>query len=246
MRSDQSGRPSSEAHSTVIHFSLRRALLSRGMIALMLTGMTFTACRGAEKAAAPLTPPDDGGIDEAEIPSPAVIYPALIQTPTYDGTGELVHPDAVVFPERWKGRRYWVSATPYPTGNPKYENPSIYQGYRATQMSVPAGANNPLATPGSLGGYLSDPDMLYDPDRDQLRMYYRHTTSESDQILVMTSENGVQWSTPQPVLTGSRYGIISPAIIRERLAGRPFDFLMKPFDINELSRRVRACIDAQQ
>src|SRR5437764_14547200 len=31
----------------------------------------------------------------------------------------------------------------------------------------------------------------------------------------------------------------SPAIIRERLAGRPFDFLMKPFDINELSRRVR-------
>ena len=38
----------------------------------------------------------------------------------------------------------------------------------------------------------------------------------------------------------------SPAIIRERLAGQPFDFLMKPFDINELSRRVRACIDAQQ
>ena len=47
-----------------------------------------------------------------------------------------MHPDAVVFPERWKGRRYWVSATPYPTGNPKYENPSIYQGYRATQMFV--------------------------------------------------------------------------------------------------------------
>jgi DNA-binding response OmpR family regulator len=38
----------------------------------------------------------------------------------------------------------------------------------------------------------------------------------------------------------------SPTIIRERLAGRPFDFLMKPFDINELSRRVSACIDAQQ
>jgi len=38
----------------------------------------------------------------------------------------------------------------------------------------------------------------------------------------------------------------SPTIIRERLEGRPFDFLMKPFDINELSRRVRACIDAQQ
>jgi CheY-like chemotaxis protein len=38
----------------------------------------------------------------------------------------------------------------------------------------------------------------------------------------------------------------SPAIIRERLEGQPFDLLAKPFDINELSRRVRACIDAQQ
>jgi len=38
----------------------------------------------------------------------------------------------------------------------------------------------------------------------------------------------------------------SPAIIRERLTGRPFDILTKPFDINDLSRRVRACIDARQ
>jgi len=38
----------------------------------------------------------------------------------------------------------------------------------------------------------------------------------------------------------------SPAIIRERLTGKPFDLLTKPFDINELSQRVRACIDAQQ
>ena len=38
----------------------------------------------------------------------------------------------------------------------------------------------------------------------------------------------------------------SPAIIRERLEGQPFDLLAKPFDIHELSRRVRACIDAQQ
>jgi two-component system, OmpR family, response regulator ResD len=38
----------------------------------------------------------------------------------------------------------------------------------------------------------------------------------------------------------------SPAIIRERLMGKPFELLTKPFDINELSHRVRACIDAQQ
>lgn len=38
----------------------------------------------------------------------------------------------------------------------------------------------------------------------------------------------------------------SPSIIRERLEGQPFDLLAKPFDIHELTRRVRACIDAQQ
>ena len=38
----------------------------------------------------------------------------------------------------------------------------------------------------------------------------------------------------------------SPAIIRERLMGRPFDVLTKPFDINDLAQRVRSCIDARQ
>lgn len=38
----------------------------------------------------------------------------------------------------------------------------------------------------------------------------------------------------------------SPAVVNARLAGRPFHFLMKPFDIHELARCVRECIDAQQ
>jgi CheY-like chemotaxis protein len=38
----------------------------------------------------------------------------------------------------------------------------------------------------------------------------------------------------------------SPAVVKDRLSGRPFQFLMKPFDIHELARCVRECIDAQQ
>jgi DNA-binding response OmpR family regulator len=34
----------------------------------------------------------------------------------------------------------------------------------------------------------------------------------------------------------------SPAIINERLKGIEFDLLPKPFDINELISRVRACV----
>jgi hypothetical protein len=195
------------------HSALRR----RWSLALLVSGITITACSGGgDQVASSLAPPvDNSEIDEAEIPGNALVALTLIATPTYDGSGELVHPDAVVFPQRWQGRRYWVSATPYPTGNPKYENPSIYQGYTSRQMLPPTGVNNPLAQPGALGGYLSDPDMLYDPDRNELRMYYRQTAGTSDLLFMMTSQNGVQWSAPQRVFTGMRYELISPAIVRE-------------------------------
>lgn len=37
----------------------------------------------------------------------------------------------------------------------------------------------------------------------------------------------------------------SPAVIADRIRGKPFDVLPKPFDINDLVERVRACIQAQ-
>ena len=37
----------------------------------------------------------------------------------------------------------------------------------------------------------------------------------------------------------------SPAVIRARMKGSPYDVLPKPFDINELTTRVRSCIEAQ-
>ena len=37
----------------------------------------------------------------------------------------------------------------------------------------------------------------------------------------------------------------SPNVIQERIRGTPFDLLPKPFDINDLIARVRACISAQ-
>lgn len=37
----------------------------------------------------------------------------------------------------------------------------------------------------------------------------------------------------------------SPGVIKERMRGVPFDLLPKPFDIDQLSARVRACVAAQ-
>jgi DNA-binding response OmpR family regulator len=38
----------------------------------------------------------------------------------------------------------------------------------------------------------------------------------------------------------------SPAVMRERLVLEPFAVLPKPFDINDLVAKVRACIDSQK
>src|SRR5258705_12579838 len=107
MRSNEKCGTSNVARSTAMQaWSRQSVLLRRGLLALLVTGITVTGCRGGEHATSSLTPPDESSaIDDADVPSSVIVAPALISTPTYDGSGELVHPDAVVFPSRWQGRR---------------------------------------------------------------------------------------------------------------------------------------------
>jgi hypothetical protein len=153
------------------------------------------------------------GDDQIATSGPDLLEPVSFGTVTYDGSGELVHPDAVVLPHGWKGHHYWFTATPYPLGNAHYENPSLFQGDAADDWQLPLGATNPLAMPES-GGYLSDPDLSVDPVRGELRLYYRQTLANSDQILLITSRDGAQWSAPRKVLVEARYSLISPALVR--------------------------------
>jgi hypothetical protein len=190
--------------------------LARGTLAAILTAVALSGCGGHDDVTgAPLAAPDDiSEIDEAEAPGAGFVPPSPIAVVTYDGSGQLVHPDAVVFPGRWQGRRYWLSGTPYPGGNPKHENPSIYHGRMSNEMRVPLGVTNPII-PAPMFGYLSDPDLVHDPDRDELRMYYRSTSGPDDSIFLTTSRDGVLWSPPRLVLSAGRHSLISPSVVRE-------------------------------
>src|ERR1700750_1662651 len=53
------------------------------------------------------------------------VEPAVMSGPTYDGSGQAVHPDIVAFDAPWHGARYWMTMTPYPKSNQHLENPSI-------------------------------------------------------------------------------------------------------------------------
>jgi hypothetical protein len=131
---------------------------------------------------------------------------------TYDGSGQAVHPDFVRLPASWSGDPFRLVATPYPGGDAAFENPSLYTGSTGTAWSVPAGVTNPLERP-VLGGYLSDPDMLYDPDANEIRIYYRRVTSDNE-IWMIRSANGVVWTVPVLTVHAPNHLIISPTIVR--------------------------------
>jgi hypothetical protein len=131
---------------------------------------------------------------------------------TYDGSGQAVHPDFVRLPATWGGDPFRLVATPYPGGDANYENPSLFTGSTGTSWTVPQGVVNPLERP-SGGSYLSDPDVLYDPDLAELRLYYRRVTDENE-IWMIRSANGVAWSAPVLTVHAPNHMIVSPAIVR--------------------------------
>jgi hypothetical protein len=160
-----------------------------------------------------LVPPAAEEDESPNVPVPPS-EPSVFPIPTYESSGELVHPDAFVAPNAWHGNRFWFTATPYPSGNASFENPSIFTSRRPQHWQLPAGLQNPVARP-ETGGYLSDPDIVHDPVRDELRLYYRQTIRDVDQLFLKTSADGVAWSAPVRVLEDARHDLISPAIVRE-------------------------------
>jgi hypothetical protein len=139
---------------------------------------------------------------------PIVVFPLE----TFDGSGQTVHPDFVATPAPWGGAspRYLV-ATPYRGGSSAYENPSLYGGNGTVSWTPPDGVVNPIATPTS--GYLSDPDAVYLPDKNELRVYYR-SVDGANIIQMISSTDGVHFTDPLMVAARENHAIVSPTVVR--------------------------------
>jgi hypothetical protein len=130
---------------------------------------------------------------------------------TYDGSGQVVHPDVVLASSIGSAETARLAITPYPWGNASYENPSLYAGDGYDGWSVPDGVSNPVVRPD--GGYLSDPDIVWLGDRRELWLYYRQVTTDNA-ILLAQSSDGVRWSTPRVVVRVPNHGAVSPTVVR--------------------------------
>ena len=145
-------------------------------------------------------------------PPPLNGPPVPLAFVTFDGSGEVVHTDWTATPSRWASAG-WLALTPYPNGNATFENPSLYAGEAISSWLVPGGLTNPVVRPRG-SGYLSDPDVLYRADRDEMWLYYREVAAGRNTIFLTRSGDGVHWSTPVTVADGPDHVIVSPAVVR--------------------------------
>lgn len=130
---------------------------------------------------------------------------------TYDGSGQVVHPDYAATPAGAFGRPFHLAITPYPFGNPAFENPSFFDADHRDRWGMGDGASNPVVLPDA--GYLSDPDLVYVPEQGELWLYYRQVTTDNI-VLVTRTKDGSRWSIPVEVARAPNHEAVSPSVVR--------------------------------
>jgi hypothetical protein len=141
-------------------------------------------------------------------PPPGPIH--VLTLVTYEGSGQAVHPDAALTPPSWGGALTELFVTPYPNGDASKENPSLFAGSLSDWL-VPSGVTNPIAHPAD--GYLSDPDEVFNPETNELWLYYRGVTTEN-QIFLIKGSGPSHWTAPILVASAPNHSIVSPTVVR--------------------------------
>lgn len=168
--------------------------------------LALVACAPERHLAAPEEPSPRPSARAA--PAPLVTL-ARLAIPTYEGSGQAVHPDVLHFPTGWRGWEYWMAFTPYPHGDAEYENPSLVVSHDGIHWEVPEGLVNPLR-PTPLHGINSDPDLSWDAATDQLVLLYREVSGGYNRLRSITSPDGIRWSEPRLLLEGKNHHLVSP------------------------------------
>lgn len=139
------------------------------------------------------------------------IFGTPLQVPTYEGSGQAVHPCVIDAGDCFQGYRYWMAMTPYPFGNYRHENPSLRASHDGYQWRTIEEIPDPIIeAPVAEHMHHSDPVILL---HDGLMyMVYRTTDMQRRRSclwLVRSSDLRV-WSEPELILEGE--WLLSPAI----------------------------------
>jgi hypothetical protein len=120
-----------------------------------------------------------------------------LSIPTYDGSGQCVHPSVVYVRNKLSGYKYWMAFTPYPGLNSDYENPSIVASNDGINWVVPAGLTNPVV-PKPADRANADSTLIW--DGTTLHLYWIEIGGSTYK---KTSTDGITWSAKTPTVNCS-------------------------------------------
>ena len=113
-----------------------------------------------------------------------------------------VHPAVLFFENGWNRYRYWMAFTPYPNYDSTYENPSVIASNDFETWVAPA--TNPLVSKPT-GGYNADTHLFMSEDGETMYLAFRERgVSSKNNLKVMHTTDGVTWSTPVTIMTGTQ------------------------------------------
>jgi len=204
----------------------RTALVLVSLLGLM--GLIALSCRDGGESASPTTPTGQVTAATAEPtktePLPVGLANAATHQdiPTYDGSGQVVHPDIVYFPEGWRGYKYWMAVTPNYYDSEGRENPHVVASDDGSSWEAPPGLTNPVvAFPPC--DHNSDPDIVYNPRSDELYLYYTEQrraeycgTTNENRLRLLRSSDGIHWEGSQAVVSwdvAKEPLYLSPAVV---------------------------------
>lgn len=168
------------------------------------------------------------------------IYDLFCDVESYDGSGQIVHPDIEVF----QGKIYMV-CTPYPFTTAMYENPCLYiKDERCMRFYEDKHIKNPLAEKRgkSYLEYMSDPTLINFCDK--LYIYYREgqfIEKKLTEFLHLKIYDGQMISEEITVLCSSKDIFLSPVILRHK--DNLFMYCVKYYHNNQSSLCIRKSTD---
>lgn len=161
-----------------------------------------------------------------------VVDHSRLEIPTYDGSGQAVHPDVMV-----DGARLLMAMTPYPYSNDRLENPSLLTSSDGQTFQELPG--NPLVAPPSID-HNDDPDLRRDPRTGEYELLYLETLRPQKQTVVaLRSPDLVTWTRRDAIVYRLDHEpfIVSPTAIEHAGATWLFfvDLSTEPVKIESLT-----------
>jgi hypothetical protein len=134
----------------------------------------------------------------------------------FSRSADAVHPDIACQTRAWNGANCWLMYTPYQNSDPSWENPGFLLAANDTSWLTPSAIQNPIVPYPGIGSYNSDPDHAFDPATQRLVQVFRVVADTTNRIMLMSTADARQWTTPVVAFSVHSHDAVSPSLIIER------------------------------